>query len=88
MVLVDGGTDFEEERFFDEAYSLKFSIHLTGDKMYHDLKLMFWWSGMNTDIVKHVSHYLTCQRLKVRTNDQVVCFNLWRFRRGSGIIYQ
>ena len=40
-----------KKRILDEAYTSKFSVHPWGDKMYQDLKLMFWWSGMKKDIV-------------------------------------
>ncbi|GKC72908.1 retrotransposon protein, putative, ty3-gypsy subclass [Tanacetum coccineum] len=35
----------------DEAYKLKYSIHPGADKMYYDLRDMYWWSGMKKDIV-------------------------------------
>nr|GEV99321.1 hypothetical protein [Tanacetum cinerariifolium] len=34
----------------DEAYKLKYSIHPGADKMYYDLRYMYWWSGMKKDI--------------------------------------
>nr|GEV45999.1 hypothetical protein [Tanacetum cinerariifolium] len=30
------------------------------DKMYYDLRDMYWWSGMKMDIAEYVSKYLTC----------------------------
>ena len=43
-----------KERILDEAHNSKFSIQPGGDKMYQDLKLMFWWSGMK----KHIAEYV------------------------------
>ncbi|GJV22691.1 reverse transcriptase domain-containing protein [Tanacetum coccineum] len=34
----------------DEAHKSKYSIHLGADKMYYDLRDMYWWSGMKNDI--------------------------------------
>ena len=53
-----------KERILDEAHCAKFSVHSGGDKMYQDLKLMFWWSRMKKDIVQYVSRCLTCQKVK------------------------
>ncbi|XP_057529871.1 uncharacterized protein LOC130808413 [Amaranthus tricolor] len=58
------GEESLKERILDEAHCNIFSIHPGGDKMYQDLKLMFWWSGMKKDIADYVSRYLTCQKVK------------------------
>ncbi|GKD51340.1 putative reverse transcriptase domain-containing protein [Tanacetum coccineum] len=34
----------------DEAHKSKYSVHPGADKMYYDLKDMYWWSGMKKDI--------------------------------------
>ena len=34
----------------DEAHSGSFSIHPGSTKMYQDLKMSFWWSGMKRDV--------------------------------------
>ena len=52
-----------KERILD-AHTSKFSVHPGGDKMYQDLKLMFWWSRMNKDIDEYVSRCLTCRKVK------------------------
>ncbi|GKE50679.1 putative reverse transcriptase domain-containing protein, partial [Tanacetum coccineum] len=33
-----------------EAYKSKYSIHLGADKMYYDLRDMYWWPGMKNNI--------------------------------------
>nr|GEU70315.1 putative reverse transcriptase domain-containing protein [Tanacetum cinerariifolium] len=48
----------------DEAYTTKYSIHLGADKMYHDLRDMYWWPGMKRDIATYVSKCLTCLKVK------------------------
>ncbi|GKD15563.1 putative reverse transcriptase domain-containing protein [Tanacetum coccineum] len=48
----------------DEAYSTKYSIHPEADKIYYDLRNMYWWSGMKKDIATYVSKCLTCSKVK------------------------
>ncbi|GJT03391.1 putative reverse transcriptase domain-containing protein [Tanacetum coccineum] len=35
-----------------------------GDKMYQDLKQLYWWSNMKADIATYVSKCLTCAKVK------------------------
>ncbi|GKE60786.1 putative reverse transcriptase domain-containing protein [Tanacetum coccineum] len=44
----------------DESHKLKYSIHPGADKMYHDLKDMYWWPPLKKDIAIYVSRCLTC----------------------------
>ena len=48
----------------EEAHSGSFAIHPGSTKMYQDLKMSFWWSGMKRDISKFVTKCLVCQRVK------------------------
>ncbi|GJS22839.1 putative reverse transcriptase domain-containing protein [Tanacetum coccineum] len=50
----------------DEAHKSKYPIHLGSDKMYYDLKDMYWWSGMKKDIAVYVSKCLTCLKVKAK----------------------
>ncbi|GKA59301.1 putative reverse transcriptase domain-containing protein, partial [Tanacetum coccineum] len=34
----------------DEAHKTRYSVHPGADKMYHDLRDMYWWPGMKRDI--------------------------------------
>ncbi|GKB41000.1 putative reverse transcriptase domain-containing protein [Tanacetum coccineum] len=43
----------------DEAHATRYSIHPRADKMYHDLRDMYWWPGIKKDIATYVSKYLT-----------------------------
>ncbi|GKD47192.1 putative reverse transcriptase domain-containing protein [Tanacetum coccineum] len=36
----------------DEAQTFRYSIHPGADKMYHDLRDLYWWPGMKRDIAK------------------------------------
>ena len=48
----------------EEAHSGSFAIHPGSTKMYQDLKMSFWWSGMKRDISEFVTKCLVCQRVK------------------------
>nr|GFA30473.1 reverse transcriptase domain-containing protein [Tanacetum cinerariifolium] len=47
-----------------ESHKSKYSIHLRSDKMYHDLKKLYLWPNMKTDIATYVSICLTCSNVK------------------------
>ncbi|GJV53090.1 putative reverse transcriptase domain-containing protein [Tanacetum coccineum] len=48
----------------DEAYTTRYSIHLGVNKMYYDLRDMYWWPGTKKDITTYVSKCLTCSKVK------------------------
>ncbi|GKA84257.1 putative reverse transcriptase domain-containing protein [Tanacetum coccineum] len=48
----------------DEAHKSRYSIHPGADKMYYDLRDMYWWPGMKRDIATYVSECLTCAKVK------------------------
>ncbi|GKE07659.1 putative reverse transcriptase domain-containing protein [Tanacetum coccineum] len=45
-----------------ESHNSKYSIHPRSDKMYQDLKLLYWWPNMKADITTYVSKCLTCAK--------------------------
>nr|GEU30335.1 putative reverse transcriptase domain-containing protein [Tanacetum cinerariifolium] len=47
-----------------ESHKSKYSIHLGSDKMYHDLKKLYWWPNMKAEIATYVSKCLTCAKVK------------------------
>nr|GEX36697.1 putative reverse transcriptase domain-containing protein [Tanacetum cinerariifolium] len=47
-----------------ESHKLKYSIHLGSDKMYQDMKKLYWWPNMKANITTYVSKCLTCARVK------------------------
>nr|GFA81495.1 putative reverse transcriptase domain-containing protein [Tanacetum cinerariifolium] len=42
-----------------ESHKSKYSIHSGSDKMYQDMKKLYWWSNMKADIATYVSKCLT-----------------------------
>ncbi|GKC51860.1 reverse transcriptase domain-containing protein, partial [Tanacetum coccineum] len=77
MILVAQGEAFDQENvmderlhggvrivIMDEAHKSRYSVHLGADKMYYDLRDMYWWPGMKRDIATYVSECLTCAKVK------------------------
>jgi hypothetical protein len=49
-----------KDKILCEAHESAYSIFSTGNKMYHDLKATYWWSGMKRDIAEYVALCDTC----------------------------
>ncbi|GJV62679.1 putative reverse transcriptase domain-containing protein [Tanacetum coccineum] len=47
-----------------ESHKSKYSIHPGSDKMYQDIKKLYWWPNMKADIATYVNKCLTCARVK------------------------
>ncbi|GJX99449.1 putative ribonuclease H-like domain-containing protein [Tanacetum coccineum] len=47
-----------------ESHKSKYSIHPGSDKMYQDMKKLYWWLNMKADIATHVCKCLTCAKIK------------------------
>ncbi|GKE55428.1 putative reverse transcriptase domain-containing protein [Tanacetum coccineum] len=47
-----------------ESHKSKYSIHSGSNKMYQDLKQLYWWPNMKANIATYVSKYLTCSKVK------------------------
>ncbi|GJZ48094.1 putative reverse transcriptase domain-containing protein [Tanacetum coccineum] len=48
-----------------ESHKSKYSIHPGSDKLYQDLKKLYWWPNMKVIIAEYVGKCLTCSRVKV-----------------------
>ncbi|GJW49747.1 putative reverse transcriptase domain-containing protein [Tanacetum coccineum] len=59
-VLLVGGV---RTVIMDEAHKSKYSIHPGADKMYYDLRDMYWWPGIKRDIATYISECLTCAKI-------------------------
>ena len=53
-----------QQLIIEEAHTIRFSIHLGSNKMYHDLKQRFWWTKMKIEIARYIAKCDTCQKVK------------------------
>nr|GEX32055.1 putative reverse transcriptase domain-containing protein [Tanacetum cinerariifolium] len=53
-----------------ESHKSKYSIHPGSDKMYQDLKKLYWWPNIKADITTFVSKCLTCAKVKDEHQNQ------------------
>ncbi|GJX57583.1 putative reverse transcriptase domain-containing protein [Tanacetum coccineum] len=47
-----------------DSHKSKYLIHPGSDKMYHDLKKLYWWPNIKVEIAIYVSRCLTCAKVK------------------------
>nr|GEZ18615.1 reverse transcriptase domain-containing protein [Tanacetum cinerariifolium] len=47
-----------------ESHKSKYSIHPGSNKMYQDMKKLYWWPNIKADIATYVSKCLTCAKVK------------------------
>nr|GEV25379.1 putative reverse transcriptase domain-containing protein [Tanacetum cinerariifolium] len=47
-----------------ESNKSKYSIHPSSEKMYQDMKKLYWWPNMKADIATYVSKCLMCAKVK------------------------
>ncbi|GJW63178.1 putative reverse transcriptase domain-containing protein [Tanacetum coccineum] len=59
-----------------ESHKSKYSIHPGSDKMYQDLKKLYWWPNMKAEIATYVSKCLTCAKVKIE------------YQKPSGLLFQ
>ncbi|GJV53134.1 putative reverse transcriptase domain-containing protein [Tanacetum coccineum] len=59
-----------------ESHKSKYSIHPRSDKMYQDLKKLYWWPNMKAKIATYVSKCMTCAKVKAE------------YKKPSGLLVQ
>ncbi|GJU88413.1 putative reverse transcriptase domain-containing protein [Tanacetum coccineum] len=47
-----------------ESHKSKYSVHPGSDKMYQDMKQLYWWPNRKANIATYVSKCLTCLKVK------------------------
>nr|GFB77998.1 putative reverse transcriptase domain-containing protein [Tanacetum cinerariifolium] len=50
----------------NEAHATRYSVHPGADKMYYDLRGLYWWPEMKKDNAMYVSKCLTCSKVKAK----------------------
>ena len=63
-ILVVPSSEELRRKILDEAHNSKLSIHPGSNKIYHDLRHLYWWSNMKQDITKYIAECDTCGRVK------------------------
>nr|GEZ13495.1 putative reverse transcriptase domain-containing protein [Tanacetum cinerariifolium]GEZ14488.1 putative reverse transcriptase domain-containing protein [Tanacetum cinerariifolium] len=53
------------ELTMQESHKSKYSIHPGSDKMYQDLKKLYWWPNIKAEIATYANMCLTCAKVKV-----------------------
>ncbi|XP_070048999.1 uncharacterized protein [Nicotiana tomentosiformis] len=53
------------QQVMGEAHYSRYSIHLGATKMYHDIRGIYWWNGMEKYIAKFVAQCPNCQQVKI-----------------------
>nr|GFC50883.1 putative reverse transcriptase domain-containing protein [Tanacetum cinerariifolium] len=48
----------------NEAHATRYFVHPGADRMYYDLRGLYWWLGMKKDIAMYVSKCMTCSKVK------------------------
>nr|GFB35987.1 putative reverse transcriptase domain-containing protein [Tanacetum cinerariifolium] len=63
-MLVENSRDLEKTVIIHESHKSKYSIHPGSDKMYKDMKKLYWWPNIKADMATYVSKCLTYVMVK------------------------
>ncbi|GJT80945.1 putative reverse transcriptase domain-containing protein [Tanacetum coccineum] len=64
-VMADALSRKKRTLIMHESHKSKYSIHPGSDKMYQDLKKLYWWPNIKAKIATYVSKCLTCVKVKI-----------------------
>ncbi|GJS67549.1 putative reverse transcriptase domain-containing protein [Tanacetum coccineum] len=56
-------------KIMDEAHKTRYFVHHRADKMYYDLRDMYWWPGIKKEIAIYVQ-VMTCAKVKASIKDR------------------
>ena len=62
--LVVPSSEELRRKILDEAHNSMLSIHPGSNKMYHDLRHLYWWPNIKQDITKYISECHIYGRVK------------------------
>ncbi|XP_052874458.1 uncharacterized protein LOC128280149 [Gossypium arboreum] len=84
-VYVPRDTDLRQS-ILQEVHSSPYAMHLGRNKMYRDLRELYWWPGLKWKVTNFVSKCLTCQQVKAKNQlpsglVQPVKIPLWKWER-------
>ena len=49
----------------EEVHSSAYAMHLGSNKLYRNLREIFWWKGMKNDVAEFVARCMTCEQVKI-----------------------
>ncbi|KAK9148438.1 hypothetical protein Scep_007195 [Stephania cephalantha] len=67
-----------------EAHRSRFSVHPGRTKMYADMRRLFWWPGMKSDVSEFIRACEICQRVKAEHRRPGGLLRPYLFLNGSG----
>ncbi|GJS46060.1 putative reverse transcriptase domain-containing protein [Tanacetum coccineum] len=70
-VIAEGLNGGVRTKIMEEAHKMRYSVHPGADKMYYDLRDMYWWAGGGTDISQKDEK--PSKKRQNRTRDGKVC---------------
>ena len=62
-LIVPNIIDLRED-ILEDSHRSKFTIHPGSSKMYADMKRLYYWDRMKSDIANFIKHCMTCQLIK------------------------
>ncbi|GKE23707.1 putative reverse transcriptase domain-containing protein [Tanacetum coccineum] len=54
----------ERTLIMNKAHTAKYYVHPGAEKMYYDLRDLYWWPEMKKDIYMYISKCLACSKVK------------------------
>ncbi|XP_021754918.1 uncharacterized protein LOC110720219 [Chenopodium quinoa] len=54
-----------KRKLMEEGHNTPYSVYSGGDKLYKDLKKVYWWPRMKNEVAKFVAKCLTCQKVEI-----------------------
>ena len=83
MVPKDEGL---KKEILNETHRSKYTVHPGGNKMYQDLKSLYWWENMKREIAQFGRACLICQQVKVEYQKPSELLQPLEILSGSGRI--